>query len=134
MCLSSGAQEVREISTATRLRKEPQGIALVSLPAGTSVEPRRTRGDWHEVVIEGWIFNRSTEQDHGGTASIWWSRASSGENIREAPNGEVVGRVRTGTLLRKEEVRGAWTRVSRAGWVPREAVKALLRSRGVTGR
>jgi hypothetical protein len=50
--------------------------------------------------------------------------ASGGENIRESPNGAVLGRVRTGTLLRKEEVRGTWTRVRRAGWVPREAVKS----------
>jgi len=120
---SLSAQEVREISTATRLRKEPKGIALVSLPAGTSVEPRRTRGDWHEVVIEGWIFNRSTEKTRREGYDLVVTAAND-ENIRSAPNGEVVGRVRTGTLLRKEEVRGGWTRVRRAGWVPREAVKS----------
>jgi hypothetical protein len=49
-------------------------------------------------------------------------RASDGENIRESPNGEVVGRVRNGTLLRKLETRGGWTHVSRTGWVPRDAV------------
>jgi hypothetical protein len=117
------AQEVREISVATRLRKEPQGIALVSLPAGTSVEPRRTRGAWREVVIEGWIFSRSTEKTKRDGFDLVVT-ASGGENIRESPNGAVVGRVRTGTLLRKEEVRGTWTRVRRAGWVPREAVKS----------
>lgn len=117
------AQEVRELSAAVRLRKEPQGIALASLPAGAPVEARRTRGAWHEVVLEGWIFNRSI----GSTRREGYDlvvTAPSGENIRVAPNGEVVGRVLTGTLLRKEEVRGAWTRVRRAGWVPREAVTA----------
>jgi hypothetical protein len=114
---------VTEISTATRLRKEPQGIELVSLPAGTSVEPKRTRGDWHEVVVEGWIFNRSTEKTRREGFDLVVT-ATSGENIRTAPNGEIVGRVRTGTLLQQEEVRGAWTRVSRSGWVPRGAVKA----------
>ncbi len=117
------AQEVREISTATRLRKEPKGIALVSLPAGTSVEPRRTRGGWHEVVIEGWIFNRSTEKTRREGFDLVVT-APNGENIRSEPNGEVIGRVRTGTLLRKQEVRGTWTRIRRAGWVPREAVKS----------
>jgi hypothetical protein len=117
------AQEVREISTATRLRKEPEGIALVSLPAGTSVEPKRTRGDWHEVVVEGWIFNRSTEKTRRDGFDLVVT-APNGENIRSVPNGEVVGRVRTGTLLRKEEVRGAWARVRRTGWVPRRAVKS----------
>ncbi len=118
-----GAQEVREISVATRLRKEPQGIPLVSLPAGTSVESKRTRGAWREVVIEGWIFSRSTEKTRRDGFDLVVT-ASGGENIRESPNGAVVARVRTGTLLRKEEVRGTWTRVRRAGWVPREAVKS----------
>ncbi len=117
------AQEVREISTATRLRKEPKGIPLVSLPAGTAVEPRRTRGDWREVVIEGWIFNRSTEKTRREGFDLVVT-APNGENIRSAPNGEIVGRVRTGTLLRKEEVRGTWTRVRREGWVPRGAVRS----------
>jgi hypothetical protein len=117
------AQEVREISVATRLRKEPKGTPLVSLPAGTSVESKRSRGEWREVVIEGWIFNRSTEKTRREGFDLVVT-ASNGENIREAPNGTVVARVRTGTLLRKEEVRGAWTRVRRAGWVPRDAVRA----------
>jgi hypothetical protein len=116
------AQEVREISTATRLRKEPEGIALVSLPVGTSVEPKRTRGNWREVVVGGWIFNRSTERTRRDGFDLVVT-AANGENIRSAPNGEVVGRVRTGTLLHKEEVRGAWTRVRRTGWVPRGTVK-----------
>ena len=116
------AQEVREISVATRLRKEPQGIPLVSLPAGTSVEPKRSRGGWREVVIQGWIFSRSIEKTTRDGFDLV-VKASGGENIRQSPNGEVVARVRTGTLLRKEGVRGTWTRVSRAGWVPREAVR-----------
>jgi hypothetical protein len=47
---------------------------------------------------------------------------AAGENIREAPNGAIVARVRSGTLLRKGEVRGGWTRVRRAGWVPSNTV------------
>ena len=116
-------QTASEISTATRLRKEPRGIELVSLPAGTSVAPKRTRGDWHEVMVEGWIFNRSIEPTSRDGFDLVVTSAS-GENIRSSPNGEVVGRVRTGTLLSKEQVRGAWTRVSRTGWVPRGAVKS----------
>jgi hypothetical protein len=115
------AQEVREISVATRLRKEPQGIALASLPAGTSVESKRARGNWREVVIDGWIFNRSLARTRREGFDLVVT-AAGGENIRRTPNGEVVGRVRQGTLLFREEVRGGWTRVRRSGWVPREAV------------
>lgn len=121
------AQDQSEISTDTRLRKEPEGIPLVSLPAGTEVEAKGTRGDWHEVVVEGWIFTSSTvpTQRDGFDLVV---RASDGENIRESPNGEVVGRVRNGTLLRKLETRGGWTHVSRTGWVPKAAIAASVPS------
>jgi hypothetical protein len=96
---------------------------LVSLPAGTEVESKGARGDWHEVVVEGWIFTSSTAptQRDGFDLVV---RSSDGENIRESPNGEVVGRVRNGTLLRKLETRGGWTHVSRAGWVPSNTLGA----------
>jgi hypothetical protein len=115
------AQDQSEISTDTRLRKDPEGVPLVSLPAGTEVEAKGARGDWHEVVVEGWIFTSSTAPTNRDGFDLV-VRASDGENIRQAPNGEVVGRVRNGTLLRKLETRGGWTRVSRAGWVPSQAI------------
>jgi len=116
-----GAQDGSQISTATRLHKEPRGIALVSLPAGTAVEPKRTRGNWREVEIEGWIFNNAVEPTQRDGFDLVVT-ATGGENIRRAPNGEIVGRARSGALLFKEEVRGAWTRVRRTGWVPRESI------------
>jgi hypothetical protein len=117
------AQDQGEISTDTRLRKDPDGVPLVSLPAGAEVETKNARGDWHEVVVEGWIFTSSTAPTRRDGFDLVVS-ASEGENLRESPNGEVLGRVRTGALLRKLETRGGWTRVSRAGWVPRTAVSS----------
>ena len=119
----ASAQNPSEISTDTRLRKEPDGTPLVTLPAGAEVEPREARGDWHEVVVEGWIFSSSTgPTERDGFDLV--VRAPDGENLRESPNGEVVGRVRSGTLLRKLETRGGWTHVSRAGWVPKAAISS----------
>jgi hypothetical protein len=117
------AQEVGEISSDTRLRKEPDGVPLVTLPAGTEVETKAARGDWHEVVVEGWIFSSSTSPTKRDGFDLVVS-AADGENLRDSPNGEVVGRVRNGALLRKLETSGGWTHVSRAGWVPRDAVTA----------
>jgi hypothetical protein len=118
------ARQVTEISTATRLRKEPNGIALLSLQAGTSVEAKGTKGAWHEVVVEGWIFSQSVQPTRRDGFDLVVS-AAGGENIRQAPNGGVVGRVRAGALLQKLESRGGWTHVSRAGWVPRDAVAPI---------
>jgi hypothetical protein len=118
---SLSAQDLGEISTDTRLRKEPEGVPLVSLPAGAEVETKRAVGEWHEVEVEGWIFSRSTEPTRRDGFDLVVTQPD-GENIRDSPNGEVIGRVRNGTLLRKEESRGGWTHVRRSGWVPTEAI------------
>jgi hypothetical protein len=115
------AQDQSQISSDTRLRKEPEGVPLVSLPAGTEVEAKRTRGDWHEVVVDGWIFTQSTAATKRDGFDLVVTR-SNGENIRESPNGQIVGRVRAGALLRRLETQGGWTHVSRSGWVPSEAI------------
>jgi len=121
LALPLQAQDQSEISSDTRLRKEPDGTPLVSLPAGTEVEAGEARGNWHEVEVEGWIFTSSmapTKRDGFDLVVT----ASAGENIRESPNGQVIGRARNGALFRKLETQGTWTHVSRAGWVPRTAV------------
>ena len=115
------AQDQTEISSDTRLRKEPDGTPLVSLPAGTEVEAGEARGNWHEVEVEGWIFTSSTAHTSRDGFDLVVT-ASGGENIRESPNGQVIGRARNGALFRKLETQGTWTHVSRAGWVPRTAV------------
>jgi hypothetical protein len=115
------AQDQSEISTDTRLRKEPDGTPLVSLPAGTEVETHDARGNWHEIEIEGWIFTSSLAATTRDGFDVVVT-ASGGENIRDSPNGEVIGRARSGALFRKLQTDGTWTHVSRAGWVPRTAV------------
>src|SRR6185503_20537953 len=79
---------------------------------------------WHEVVVEGWIFSSSTSPTQRDGFDLVVRASADGENIRESPNGDVIGRVRNGTLLRKLETRGGWTHVSRAGWVPKDAIGA----------
>jgi hypothetical protein len=118
------AQHTIEISADTRLRKEPDGIALLSLPAGTSVQSKRARGAWYEVVVEGWIFSRSTAPTRRDGYDLVVTPGE-GENIRREPNGAVVGRARSGALLRKLDTRSGWIHVSRAGWIPREAIAPI---------
>jgi hypothetical protein len=115
------AQHTTQISVDTRLRKEPDGIALLSLPAGTRVATKGAKGAWHEVVVEGWIFGASTSPTRRDGYDLVVIRGE-GENIRRAPNGEVVGRARSGALLRKLATKGPWLQVSRSGWIPREAI------------
>jgi len=118
---SAAAQEETATITPADLYKDPEGVPLVSLPAGAPVETGRARGGWHSAVVEGWIFTASTERTRRDGFDLVVT-PNDGENLRESPNGAVVGRVREGTLLERLAVRGRWTQVRRKGWIPRKAL------------
>jgi hypothetical protein len=115
------AQEEQALTTPTSLHKEPEGVPLVALPEGATVETGRTRGGWNEATVEGWIYTNSTEPTRRGGFDLVVIPGE-GENLRRAPNGPVVGRVREGTLLERVAQKGRWTRVRRNGWIPRKAI------------
>jgi hypothetical protein len=120
------AQEEEPLSAPADLYRDPDGPPLVSLPAGAPVVPGQARGDWHQVTVEGWISTSSTEPTRRDGFDLIVT-PDRGENLRRVPNGPVVGRVREGTLLKRVGVKGRWTRVERAGWVPRRAVGSAAR-------
>jgi len=94
---------------------------LVTLPEGAPVEAGEGRGDWREVTVEGWIYTPSTTPTQRDGFDLMVSE-DQGENLRRTPNGPVVGRAREGTLLERVDQKGKWSRVRRAGWVPKAAV------------
>jgi hypothetical protein len=118
---SAAAQEETALAAPADLYKEPEGVPLVSLPAGAPVETGRARGGWHSAVVEGWIFTQSTERTRRDGFDLVVTPGT-GENLRDSPNGVVVGRVREGTLLERLAVRGKWTHVRRKGWILRKAL------------
>ena len=117
----AAAQEEQALATPANLHKEPEGVPLVSLPAGAPVETGRARGGWNEATIEGWIVTTSTERTRRDGYDLVVT-PDAGENLRRSPNGPVVGRVREGTLLERVGQKGKWTRVRRNGWIPRKAI------------
>jgi hypothetical protein len=120
---SAAAQEETALAAPADLYKEPEGVPLVSLPAGAPVETGRARGGWHSAVVEGWIFTESTQRTRRDGFDLVVT-PDDGENLRDSPNGAVVGRVREGTLLERVAVRGNWTHVRRKGWIPRKALSS----------
>ncbi|HUR93930.1 MAG TPA: hypothetical protein VMY76_05075 [Gemmatimonadales bacterium] len=115
------AQEDAEITTPASLHKEPEGVPLVTLPAGSEVETGRAKGAWNEATVEGWIYTNSTERTRREGFDLVVT-PDAGENLRRSPNGPVVGRVREGTLLERVDQQGHWTRVRRDGWIPAKAI------------
>jgi hypothetical protein len=117
----AAAQEEQALTAPASLHKEPEGVPLVSLPVGAPVETGRARGGWNEATVEGWIVTTSTERTRRDGFDLVVT-PDAGENLRQSPNGPVVGRVREGTLLERVGQKGRWTRVRRNGWIPRKAI------------
>ena len=85
----------------------------------------RTRNDWAEVTVEGWIWSRSL----GGTTRDGFNlavTAESGENIRAQPDGQIIGRAVLGALFDRVRAEGGWTRVRRTGWVAASVLPAAV--------
>jgi hypothetical protein len=117
----AAAQEEQALTAPASLHREPEGTPLVTLPAGAEVETGRAQGDWHQATVEGWIYTASTDQTRRDGFDLVVT-PDEGENLREAPNGPVVGRVREGTLLKRVGQKGGWTHVRRKGWIPGKAI------------
>lgn len=121
--LGAQAQQARTLIADASFAKEPQGVELAVLSKGAPVKAGTVRGNWVEVVVEGWVFSESTEATsrEGFDLSV---TAAKGENLRRSPNGALIARLRTGTLLDRVSRQGGWTQVRRTGWVPRRALDA----------
>ena len=119
LAAASHAQDRIPITQPTEFRKAPASTVLGTLLPGARVERKRTQGRWDEVTVGGWIFSRSLEPARRDGYDLV-VRATGGENLRESPDGRAVARLVLGTLLKKEEVKGGWTRVTRTAWIPAE--------------
>jgi hypothetical protein len=113
---SLAAQGRVRLAQDTPFLKDPGGIVLATLSAGTRVTPGRASGGFVEVTLQGWIFTASTRPDAREGFEL---SASGPENIRAEPDGAVLARTVTGTLLSRVSKRGGWTQVRRTGWVQR---------------
>ena len=120
------AQDEQALAAPADLHREPRGTPLVTLPEGAPVEPGKAQGNWREVTVEGWIYTPSTTPTRRDGFDLVVAE-DEGENLRRSPNGPVVGRAREGTLLERVGQKGKWSRVRRAGWVPRKAVQGTAR-------
>ncbi len=119
ICLVSAAglsaQRV-EVSQQENFRTEPNGALIGVLEPGTSMTLTRRQDRWVEATLEGWVWTQSlqTTTSRGYDLVV---RADDGENIRDRPSGEVLGKLEDGTVLEEVERIPGWIRVRRRGWV-----------------
>ena len=121
------AQAPVRLAQDTPFLREPGGLRLVTLVAGTRVTPGRSSGEFVEVKLSGWVFTKSTRPDKRDGFDISVNE-NGGENLRDAPDGNLLGRASEGALFSRVSARGGWTQIRRAGWVARSAVQARARA------
>lgn len=71
--------------------------------------------------MEGWVWARSLQSTDRDGFNLVVSEAQ-GENLRDAPSGEILGRLGRGTLLTEVDRRPGWIRVRRQVWIWAESV------------
>lgn len=110
------AQTSGRVSTAENFRKEPNGAILAHMRAGAPLTIFSRRGSWREVEIGGWVWARSLETTDREGFDLVISREG-GENLRDAPRGDMQGYLLEGTLLDEVDRQPGWIRVKRRAWM-----------------
>jgi hypothetical protein len=113
---ASSQPTTRRIQAETPFFAAANGVRLGTLQPGATITVRRTTGDWQQATIEGWIFTTSTGPSTRPEFSLAVSLAD-GENLRTAPDGDVVARAIRGTGFTRLARRGGWTQVRRSVWI-----------------
>lgn len=123
------AQQRRTTGSATTFHKEPNGVVLASLPAGSVVPVDTTQGQWSGATLEGWVpASAVTAAQRDGFDLVVAARA--GQDLRREPDGAVFAKLRYGALLERVGTRGNWVRVRRAGWLVTRSLAAESAGQG----
>jgi hypothetical protein len=117
------AQETTvRVRVEENFRVAPQGEILGRVQPGVTLSVVSLQDSWAQVELEGWMWTPSLLATTQGGFDLRIG-VEGGENLRDAPQGELRARLVRGTLLeRVEEIEG-WHRVRRVGWIWRESVQ-----------
>lgn len=124
---SAPAQEYR-VTREENLRRDSSATAnvLARVNPGTRLRGASASGPWREVTLEGWIWSQSVRETSrdGFDVSV---APQEGENLRDAPSGNVLARVATGMLFDELERQGNWVRVRRTAWMWAASLEPVTR-------
>lgn len=113
---SPSAGQSGTVRVEENLRAEPNGVVIAVLEEGTDVAVLQSRGSWLEIEVEGWVWTPSTIAWDRGSFDLRVS-ADGGENLRSAPNGEVLAVLEEGALLEELQRVPGWSQVRRRAWI-----------------
>jgi hypothetical protein len=112
----ASAQTTARVTSEENLRDAPNGEILGQLNVGTTLEVLRGEGNWSQVTLEGYVWERSMQIDRREGFGLVISEPG-GENLRDAPSGRIAARLARGTLLEELERVPGWVRVRRTAWI-----------------
>lgn len=115
------AQSPATLKRQVDFTRQPGRTVLGTLLPGAVVTPGRTSGSSVEIAFEGWIFSASLGKFDREGFDVAVSKRD-GENLREAPDGTIRGRIKANAGFVTVEARGRWTRVRRTAWIDAKAL------------
>lgn len=123
--LPAAAQSFATLRQNTSFLKDPAPAATVlgSLAAGARFRTGPVQATWRQVTVDGWIFTSSVRPTQRDGFDVVVT-AGAGENLRQVPNGTIIGRAVEGALFHQAGTREGWTRVRRDVWVAAAAFAA----------
>ena len=115
------AQSVARVGESENLRREPNGEVLARMEPGATLPVVGRQDRWLQVDMEGWVWSRSLQVTDREGLDLTVTEAQ-GENLRDVPAGQILGRLGRGTLLEELERSPGWIRVRRRAWIWSESV------------
>ena len=104
--------QIAVVDKEENIRASENGILLGQMTEGSELEFLASRDNWLQVNLEGWVWEESLQAVDTDDFDLRVS-AAEGENIRNRPQGLIVGRLENGTLLESVERVSGWIRVQR---------------------
>lgn len=123
--LTAAGQSATNTVANEKFHATPGGVVIANLMEGASLQPGAARDSWREVTLEGWIWAASVRPDQRPGFDLVVS-AAAGENLRVTPNGDMLARLESGTLLVQVRREGRWVLVRRVGWVRGAALAGVV--------
>lgn len=112
----AAGQSARVVVAEEEFRATAGGKPLATVRKDAGLRLGERQGTWREATLEGWVWSASLAAERRDGHDLVVS-ARGGENLRAAPNGAILARLRVGMLITEVERQGSWVRVRRTGWL-----------------
>ncbi|HKY60204.1 MAG TPA: hypothetical protein VJP59_04255 [Gemmatimonadota bacterium] len=116
--LARRAADLEVVVEQTVLKWSSSGRLLGHLNRGTPLERLGGRGSWTRVGVHGWMWRKSLDKS-GNAYKVIPSR----ENLRDGPNGGILGTLERGVEVRRVGGNDKWFEIEMIGWLPDSAVR-----------